>query len=286
MSSLHSLRRVTGHAIRPGAFWEQLHLPCERVEGHNACTGHRRDLPGHQSQDLALPNTLTAIVPAIEPTPNPATPNQVASNNNGCRNPTDGRVMQPGHRTSADTRIVGCSFSSMKSSLASPRSILCVDCYRTLRSGLIERKIASYSSDPVSWILDAFMDPSIRVAHRDTAPIRYWIVMGLQIIALVALRRCCDIWVVAPKQLSTGCWHLANIANWFSCTFCQASQAERNKTNVVRLAPLLRAHRAAESAKLRFFLPFSPCGRGNRKPRWNSQKKPAMHVPLSPRISA
>ena len=63
---------------------------------------------------------------------------------------------------------------------------LCVDCYRTLQSGLIERKIASYSSDTVSWILDAFMDPSIRVAHRDTAPIRYWIVMGLQIIALVA----------------------------------------------------------------------------------------------------
>jgi hypothetical protein len=31
-----------------------------------------------------------------------------------------------------------------------------------------------------------FLDPSIRVAHRDAAPVRYWIVMGLQIIALVA----------------------------------------------------------------------------------------------------
>jgi hypothetical protein len=62
---------------------------------------------------------------------------------------------------------------------------LCVDCYRKLRDGLAERKIASYSSDPVNWILDAFMDPSIHVAQRDTAPVRYWIVMGLQAFALV-----------------------------------------------------------------------------------------------------
>src|SRR5882724_409054 len=69
-----------GHAIRPDAFWEQT-TPALRAGGRaNACAGHRRDLPGHQSQDLALPNTLTAIVPAIEPTPNPATPNQVAPN--------------------------------------------------------------------------------------------------------------------------------------------------------------------------------------------------------------
>jgi hypothetical protein len=62
---------------------------------------------------------------------------------------------------------------------------LCVDCYRKLRHGLAERKIASYSSDPINWILEAFMDPSIRVTQRDTAPIRYWIVMGLQAFALV-----------------------------------------------------------------------------------------------------
>jgi hypothetical protein len=62
---------------------------------------------------------------------------------------------------------------------------LCVDCYRKLRDGLAERKIASYSSDPVNWIPDAFMDPSIHVAQRDTAPVRYWIVMGLQAFALV-----------------------------------------------------------------------------------------------------
>ncbi len=61
---------------------------------------------------------------------------------------------------------------------------LCVACYRKLRDGFAERKIASWSSDPVNWILDAFLDPSIHVAQRDTAPIRYWIVMGLQAFAL------------------------------------------------------------------------------------------------------
>jgi hypothetical protein len=63
---------------------------------------------------------------------------------------------------------------------------LCVDCYRKLRHGFAERKIMAYSSDPVNWVLDSFQDPSIRVAHRDDAPIRYWTVMGLQMIALVA----------------------------------------------------------------------------------------------------
>ncbi len=63
---------------------------------------------------------------------------------------------------------------------------LCVDCYRKLRNGLAERRIASYSSDPVNWMLEAFMDPSIRVAQRDTAPVRYWIVMGLRMTAMVA----------------------------------------------------------------------------------------------------
>ena len=62
---------------------------------------------------------------------------------------------------------------------------LCVVCYRTLRDGLAERKIMSYSSDLIDSILTAFMDPSIRVAHRDTAPVRYWVVMGLEIFALV-----------------------------------------------------------------------------------------------------
>ena len=61
----------------------------------------------------------------------------------------------------------------------------CVDCYRKLRDGYADRKIAPpHSSDPINWILDAFMDPSIWVAHRDTTPIRYWIGMGLQIFGL------------------------------------------------------------------------------------------------------
>ena len=60
---------------------------------------------------------------------------------------------------------------------------LCVDCYRKLRDGFAERKIASYSSDPINWFLDSFLDPSIHVAHRDAAPVRYWAIIGLRIIA-------------------------------------------------------------------------------------------------------
>jgi hypothetical protein len=62
---------------------------------------------------------------------------------------------------------------------------LCVDCYRTLRAGFAERKIASYSSDPVNWVLELFQDRSIYVSQRDTSSIRYWIVMGLRMIAMV-----------------------------------------------------------------------------------------------------
>ena len=74
---------------------------------------------------------------------------------------------------------------------------LCVVCYRTLRVGLAERKITSYSSDPIDFILAAFMDPSIRVAHRDTAPVRYWILMGVQVLGMVG---CCGVAIV-------GWWH-------------------------------------------------------------------------------
>jgi hypothetical protein len=41
-----------------------------------------------------------------------------------------------------------------------------------------ERKIAYFNGD--------FLDWSNLVAHRDAAPIRYWIQIGLQIIFLVA----------------------------------------------------------------------------------------------------
>ncbi len=63
---------------------------------------------------------------------------------------------------------------------------LCVDCYHKLRDGFAERKIASYSSDPVNWFLDLFLDPSSRVAHRDATPVRYWMTIGLQVTALAA----------------------------------------------------------------------------------------------------
>ena len=74
---------------------------------------------------------------------------------------------------------------------------LCVVCYRTLRDGLAERKITSFSSDAIDSILAAFMDPSIRVAHRDTAPVRYWILMGVQVFGLVG---CCGVAIF-------GWWH-------------------------------------------------------------------------------
>jgi hypothetical protein len=63
---------------------------------------------------------------------------------------------------------------------------LCVDSGRRLRLGLAERKIKPFNADPVNWFLDSFLDPSSLVAHRDTAPIRYWISIGIEITLLVA----------------------------------------------------------------------------------------------------
>jgi hypothetical protein len=61
---------------------------------------------------------------------------------------------------------------------------LCVDCWRIIRNGLAERKIAYASNgDLLDWLL---FDTSRWVAHRDTTPVRYWIQIGLQVIALVA----------------------------------------------------------------------------------------------------
>jgi len=55
---------------------------------------------------------------------------------------------------------------------------LCVDCSRKLWYGLVERKIAFFN--------DSFLDWSNFVAHRDTAPVQYWIQIGIMTIALVA----------------------------------------------------------------------------------------------------
>jgi hypothetical protein len=61
---------------------------------------------------------------------------------------------------------------------------LCVDCWRIIRNGLVERKIGYTSNgDLLDWLL---FDTSRWVAHRDTTPVRYWIQVGLQVIALVA----------------------------------------------------------------------------------------------------
>jgi len=63
---------------------------------------------------------------------------------------------------------------------------LCVDCSRRLWYGLVERKIAytNNSGDFLGWFLD-WVDWSKVVAYRDATPVRYWIQIGLQIIALV-----------------------------------------------------------------------------------------------------
>lgn len=58
---------------------------------------------------------------------------------------------------------------------------LCVDCWRALRDGLAERKIAYFNSGLIDWI---FFNWSNRFIYRDTAPISYWITMGFQISAL------------------------------------------------------------------------------------------------------
>ena len=53
------------------------------------------------------------------------------------------------------------------------------DCGRKLRNGLVERKIAYFTPDFLNWW-------SNWVAHRDAAPVQYWIQIGFQITILVA----------------------------------------------------------------------------------------------------
>jgi len=62
---------------------------------------------------------------------------------------------------------------------------LCFDCIRTLRSGLMERRITYIlgRGDILDWL---FTSPSKLSFERDAAPIRYWITVGLQIISLIA----------------------------------------------------------------------------------------------------
>jgi len=55
---------------------------------------------------------------------------------------------------------------------------LLVDCCRKVRNGLVERKIRYFNSSLLDW--------SNWVADRDTAPIAYWIQIGIRITMLVA----------------------------------------------------------------------------------------------------
>ena len=56
---------------------------------------------------------------------------------------------------------------------------LFLDCSRDLRCGLVERKIGYFNSDFLDWWPRG-------AAHRDAAPIQYWIQIGIRIISLVA----------------------------------------------------------------------------------------------------
>jgi hypothetical protein len=52
------------------------------------------------------------------------------------------------------------------------------DCGRKLRRGLAERKIAYFNPDLLNW--------STWIAQRDTAPIQYWIQIGIHTTILVS----------------------------------------------------------------------------------------------------
>ena len=62
---------------------------------------------------------------------------------------------------------------------------LCFYCGRQLWYGLVERKITSFDghTDVLDWLLDWSKS---QVFHRDTAPVRYWITMGMQTFVMVA----------------------------------------------------------------------------------------------------
>lgn len=69
----------------------------------------------------------------------------------------------------------------MKSPRAFLALFLCVDLIRTLRRGLAERKIGYFNSDLLGSLL---MDWSKLSIDRDAASVRYWITIGVRILAL------------------------------------------------------------------------------------------------------
>ena len=59
---------------------------------------------------------------------------------------------------------------------------LCVDCYRKIRNGLVERKIGYMGSGDG---LNLIFDWSRCVADRDATPVRYWMQIGFHVIAFL-----------------------------------------------------------------------------------------------------
>jgi hypothetical protein len=55
---------------------------------------------------------------------------------------------------------------------------LCVDCYRKIRDGLVEREIVVFNSDLLDW--------SRWISHRDTESVSYWMQIAIQISLLVS----------------------------------------------------------------------------------------------------
>jgi hypothetical protein len=60
---------------------------------------------------------------------------------------------------------------------------LSLSCGRRVWYGLVERKITSFNNG--TDILDWLLFWSRQVFHRDTAPVRYWMEMGMQTSAVV-----------------------------------------------------------------------------------------------------
>ena len=60
---------------------------------------------------------------------------------------------------------------------------LCVDCYRMVRHGLVERKIQYINDDILDWLISGW---SNWVVHRDATPVRYWALIGSEVMALAA----------------------------------------------------------------------------------------------------
>jgi hypothetical protein len=54
---------------------------------------------------------------------------------------------------------------------------LCIDCSRKLWHGFAERQIGYFNPDLLNWW-------SYGKVHRDVAPVRYWIEIGIQITIL------------------------------------------------------------------------------------------------------